>query len=107
MGVAARFSPFMKSLWLLILLAASADAASRPNVLLILADHRGSGGNDYGEGALKPFAMPEADPEAPGQLYDLVADPGETTNLYSQKHEVVKELKALLERCKTTGRSRP
>ena len=34
-------------------------------------------------------------------------DPGETKNLYSQKPELVKELKALLEHSKSTGRSRP
>ena len=69
--------------------------------------HRGSGGNNYDKGELKPFALPETDPEAPAQLYDLAADPGETTNLYSQKPEIVKELHALLEQTKTTGRSRP
>jgi arylsulfatase A len=51
--------------------------------------------------------LPEADPEAPAQLYDLANDPGETTNLYSQKPQIVKELQALLEQSKTTGRSRP
>lgn len=70
-------------------------------------DHRGSGGNNYDKGELKPFALPEADPEAPGQLYDLATDPGETTNLYSQKPEIAKELKTLLEHTKTSGRSRP
>lgn len=70
-------------------------------------DHRGSGGNNYDKGELKPFALPEADPEAPCQLYDLATDPGETTNLYSKKPEIVKELQALLEQSKATGRSRP
>jgi len=69
--------------------------------------HRGSGGNNYDKGELKPFALPEADLDAPGQLYDLANDPGETTNLYSQKPQIVKELQALLEQSKTTGRSRP
>jgi arylsulfatase A-like enzyme len=69
--------------------------------------HRGSGGNNYDKGELKPYALPETDPEAPGQLYDLATDPGETTNLYSKKPEIVKELQALLEQSKTTGRSRP
>ena len=70
-------------------------------------DHRGSGGNNYDKGELKPLALPEADPEAPAQLYDLTTDPGETTNLYSKKPELVKELKTLLEHSKSTGRSRP
>jgi len=70
-------------------------------------DHRGSGGNNYERGELKPFALPDIDPEAPGQLYDLATDPGETTNLYSKKPELVKELQDLLERAKTSGRSRP
>lgn len=70
-------------------------------------DHRGSGGNNYNRGELKPFARPDTDPQAPAQLYDLATDPGETTNLYSTKPELVKELQALLTHSKTTGRSRP
>ena len=51
-------------------------------------DHKGSGGNRYGEGTrLAPYTLPDADPEAPGQLYDLATDPGETQNLYSKKPE--------------------
>lgn len=70
-------------------------------------DHRGSGGNRYDSNGLKPFALPEAAPEAPGQLYDLANDPGETRNLYSSEPEVVNELRALLERSRGSGRSRP
>jgi arylsulfatase A len=70
-------------------------------------DHRGSGGNKYDQGPLKEFALPEAAPDAPGQLYDLATDPGETKNLYTQHPDIVKELKELLERSKTAGRSRP
>ena len=40
-------------------------------------------------------------------LVNLATDPGETTNLYSKKPELVKELKTLLEHSKSTGRSRP
>ena len=69
--------------------------------------HRGSGGNNYDKGELKPYALPETDPGAPGQLYDLANDPGETTNLYSKKPEIVKELQALLQRSAAQGRSRP
>ena len=46
-------------------------------------------------------------PGAPGQLYNLEADPGETKNLYFERPEIVKELKALLEQSKASGRSRP
>ena len=42
---------------------------------------------------------------APGQLYNLADDPGETTNLYFQHPEVVQKLKALLEISKAQGRS--
>jgi arylsulfatase A len=70
-------------------------------------DHPGSGGNDYARGDLKRFALPGTAPEAPGQLYDLANDPGETTNLYSQKPGIVEELKSLLQQSKTSGRSRP
>ena len=69
--------------------------------------HRDSGGNNYTTAGLKPFALPEAAPDAPGQLYDLDADPGETTNLSWQKPEVVKQLTLLLDQSKTSGRSRP
>jgi len=73
-------------------------------------DHRGSGGNNYareGEWGMRQFALPENDPDAPGQLYDLETDPGETLNLYSKRPEIVKRLKRILEDSKLSGRSRP
>ena len=70
-------------------------------------DHRGSGGNGYDKGAMKPFALADTAPTAPGQLYNLETDPGETENLYFKHPEVVKKLKALLEASKTSGRSAP
>lgn len=71
-------------------------------------DHPGSGGNRYENNPeLKPFILPDTAPGAPGQLYDLEADPGETKNLYLERPEIVKELKALLEQSKASGRSRP
>jgi len=70
-------------------------------------DHRGSGGNNYEKGELVPFALPDAAPTAPGQLYDLKADPGERTNLYFEHPEIVKELKGLLDQSKASGRSAP
>lgn len=68
-------------------------------------DHRGSGGNNYASFELKRYKLPEAAPEAEGQLYDLSSDPGETTNLYLKRPEIVAELKALLEQSKREGRS--
>ncbi len=70
-------------------------------------DHRGSGGNDYDSTGTKLVSLPDAAPDAPGQLYDLEADPGETRNLYHARPDLVKELKALLEASKQSGRSRP
>jgi arylsulfatase A len=73
-------------------------------------DHRGSGGNNYdrtGAWGMKPYALPETDPDAPGQLYDLESDPGETTNLYSKHSEIVERLKKQLELFKQSGRSAP
>lgn len=73
-------------------------------------DHRGSGGNNYeraGRWGMQQYALPEKDPLAPGQLYDLANDPGETTNLYSQYPQIVSELKQILQRSKKSGRSRP
>ena len=69
-------------------------------------DHQGSGGNNYEQERLLPFASPDSEPEAPGQLYNLDTDPGETKNLYFERPELVKELKDLLEESKRSGRSR-
>ena len=68
-------------------------------------DHRGSGGNRYDNAELKPFALPDTAPDAPGQLYNLETDPGETVNLYFKHPEIVSELKALLKRSKVQRRS--
>jgi arylsulfatase A-like enzyme len=70
-------------------------------------DHKGSGGNNYNSGKLRPFALPEKAPDAPGQLYNLETDPGETTNLYFKHPEIVEELKSQLERYTQDGRSTP
>ncbi len=71
-------------------------------------DHTGSGGNRYDNHAgLKPFHLPDTAPDAPGQLYNLATDPGEKTNLYGARPDVVAELKVLLEQSKISGRSRP
>ena len=64
-------------------------------------DFKGSGGNRYETHRhLKEYHRPDTAPDAPGQLYDLEADPGETTNLYFEREEITKELKALLEELK-------
>ncbi|MEM7456562.1 MAG: sulfatase-like hydrolase/transferase [Planctomycetota bacterium] len=73
-------------------------------------DHQGSGGNNYnkdGEWGMGQFALPEIDPEAPAQLFDLASDPGETTNLYSRHPEIVEELKNQLDEFVQSGRSVP
>lgn len=72
-------------------------------------DHKGSGGNSYegeGEWGMKQFALPEYAPDAPGQLYNLKKDPGETKNLYDSHPEIVKKLKLKLEEYKKNGHSR-
>jgi arylsulfatase A len=56
---------------------------------------------------MKQYAIPDNDPAAPGQLYNLASDPGETDNLSSKHPEIVAELKALLEESKLSGRSAP
>ena len=71
-------------------------------------DHTGSGGNNYEKDPeLKPFILPDTAPGAPGQLYNLETDPGETKNLYFERPEIAKELKMLLDQSKASGRSRP
>ncbi|MCL4206696.1 MAG: arylsulfatase [Pirellulaceae bacterium] len=69
-------------------------------------DHQGSGGNDY-RGAFEKYVLPETEPEAPGQLYNLATDPGETTNLYFKEAAKRRELQALLQELKESGRSAP
>jgi arylsulfatase A-like enzyme len=70
-------------------------------------DHKGSGGNNYGRSHLKKFTLADTAPKAPGQLYNLKDDPGETTNQYFKHPEIVKELKTQLEKYKSSGRSAP
>ncbi len=70
-------------------------------------DHQGSGGNNYKHRLLEPYALPEKAPDAPGQLYNLDTDPGETTNLYFEHPQIVRELKSQLEAYKQSGRSAP
>lgn len=72
-------------------------------------DHKGSGGNNYekeNEWSMGQFAIRDTDPKAPGQLYNLKEDPGETINLYSKYPRVVTKLKGLLEESKKSGRTR-
>jgi arylsulfatase A-like enzyme len=74
-------------------------------------DYKGSGGNNYdrerSDWSMKPYKLPDTDPDAPGQLYNLKDDPGETTNLYSKHPEIVAELKAMLDATVEAGRSAP
>ena len=71
-------------------------------------DHKGSGGNDYVKNKMmNKYHLPEKAPEAPGQLYDLEQDPGETNNLYLSHETEREKMKALLEQLKTSGRSAP
>jgi hypothetical protein len=70
-------------------------------------NHKGSGGNNYEENFLKKYALPETEVDAPGQLFNLTNDPGETTNLYFKEAEKRKELQLLLEELKSSGRSAP
>ncbi len=70
-------------------------------------DHPGSGGNNYNQGPLKNILQPDGAPGAPGQLYNLNRDPGESHNLYDAEPDTVRRLKELLEQSKSSGRSAP
>ena len=71
-------------------------------------DHQGSGGNDYVKREyLNQYILEDTDPDAPGQLYDLERDPGETQNLYSKHPEIVKHLKSKIDEYVANGRSAP
>ena len=70
--------------------------------------HKGSGGNRYGEKSqLHQYQLPELLPDAPGQLYNLESDPGETKNLSNEHPEIVAELTKLLKKSIDDGRSVP
>ncbi len=71
--------------------------------------HKGSGGNDYNQGILQKYALPESAPEATGQLYNLAEDPGETTNLFFAEPAKLQEMQALLHELtrEENGRSAP
>lgn len=63
---------------------------------------------NLGSGGFSHPRTAKPKPDGPqGQLYDLVADPREETNLYVQKPEVVARLSAELERILNDGRSTP
>lgn len=70
-------------------------------------DHPGSGGNDYARPSLADFVLDDGAPDAPAQLYDLAADPGETANLYYERPEIARDLKARLDALVAAGRSAP
>lgn len=65
---------------------------------LKLVAGNGSGGREKPKG--EPFGRPY-------RLYDLEADPGETTDLLGQRPEDARRLEAALERIRADGRSRP
>lgn len=66
-----------------------------------LIPFRGSGGFS------KPKLIREIpDGEPQGQLYNLADDPSETKNLYAERPEIVKQLKALVDQSRTSGRTR-
>ncbi|MCL4131524.1 UNVERIFIED_CONTAM: hypothetical protein GTU68_011583 [Idotea baltica] len=70
--------------------------------------HQGSGGNNYDKHKqLIEYRLPNNAPDAPAQLYDLDADPGETKNLYRSQPEVVAEMASLLKQSINLGRSAP
>lgn len=62
---------------------------------------RGSGGS------LSPKLIEPEKGDPPFELYNIENDPRETTNLYSQHPDVVKQLKALISQYIRTGRSTP
>ncbi|MDP6468818.1 MAG: arylsulfatase [Pirellulaceae bacterium] len=68
--------------------------------------HKGSGGNRYeSHRLLKKYYLPDTAPDAPGQLYNLETDPGETKNLYFENPKIAEQLKSLLKESLESGRS--
>lgn len=70
-------------------------------------DHDGSGGNNYDRPMMKKYALKDTAPDAPGQLYHLGNDPGETENLYFKEADKREEMQSLLKKLKESGRSAP
>ena len=70
-------------------------------------DHKGSGGNNYKVENMQKWDIEEKEPDAPGQLYNLKKDPGETTNLFNKESDIRKEMQELLKELKKSGRSAP
>jgi arylsulfatase A-like enzyme len=66
-------------------------------------------GNAVRKGAWKlvPAGPQQGGKARPPELYDLATDLSETTNLAEKNPDKVKELSALLETLRTSGRSRP
>ncbi len=59
-----------------------------------------------GSGGFTRPARIEPEPDGPtGQLYDMLEDPAETTNLWRERPDVVADMTALLNRYRTEGRS--
>jgi arylsulfatase A-like enzyme len=68
--------------------------------------HQGSGGNRYqNHRLLAPYHRDDTAPDAPGQLYNLETDPGETTNLYFERPEIARQLQTLLRDSIAAGRT--
>lgn len=72
-------------------------------------NHLGSGGNNYTRGNLAEYALPETEPKAAGQLFDLSRDPGETQNLFFKEVKQREAMQALLRELsrKEGGRTAP
>ena len=60
--------------------------------------HKGSGGNNYEQGMLRAYALPETAPDATGQLFNLDQDPGETTNLFFSESRRREQMQTLLQK---------
>lgn len=66
-----------------------------------LVDGRGSGGFS------EPRSYQPKPGEPEGELYHILADPAEKNNLFLQRPDIARQMKALLEQYKREGRSRP
>jgi arylsulfatase A-like enzyme len=60
-----------------------------------------------GSGGWSSQGMTFTPGDPPGQLYNMTEDPSETTNLYTERPELVEHLAGLLEKYKREGRSTP
>jgi arylsulfatase A len=83
----------------LVIQSTASNMTIRSGDWKLITRQGGGAFNPTGEGFMSQNLEPILG-EAPGQLYNLLEDPGETTNLYIEHEDVVRTLKKMLKKIK-------